>query len=100
MTASDHPLAPADRWHRTFKLLGDRTRLRLLVAMHHQGPGAMTVAELAEFAEVKVVTASAALTLMQEAGAVTAERDGRHVRYRLQDPDIHTVLHHIGAGHA
>lgn len=89
----------ADTWHPVFKLLGDRTRLRLLVALHHGGPSKRTVQELADVTETRVVTASAALNLMSDAGIVQAERQGREMRYSLVDPQVHQVLHHIGALH-
>lgn len=95
----DAALELADSWHPLFKLLGDRTRLRLLVALHHGGPSQRTVQELADVTDTRVVTASAALNLMADAGLVIAERRGREIRYALKDPQIHQVLHHIGALH-
>ena len=98
LTLSD-ALDLADTWHPVFKLLGDRTRLRLLVALHHGGPSQRTVQELADVTETRVVTASAALNLMADAGIVQAERQGREMRYSLVDPRVHRMLHHIGALH-
>ncbi|MBF4552763.1 ArsR/SmtB family transcription factor [Corynebacterium suicordis] len=95
----DGALNLADSWHLLFKLLGDRTRLRLLVALHHGGPSQRTVQELADVTETRVVTASAALNLMANAGLIQAERHGREMRYSLVDPQVHQVLHDIGALH-
>ena len=96
----DGLLGLADEWQPVFKLMSDRTRLRLLVTMHHAGPANMTVQELADATGTRMVTASAALTMMATAGVIKAERDGRQVRYSLVDERVHQVLHYIGASHA
>ncbi|HZK32586.1 MAG TPA: metalloregulator ArsR/SmtB family transcription factor, partial [Corynebacterium sp.] len=90
----------AEEWSPLFKLLGDPTRLRLLLAMHYLGPGQATVGELAELTELRVATASAALTHMAGVGVIRAERQGREVRYALVDVHAHEVLHYLGATHA
>ena len=100
MNNLDGLLNLADEWQPVFKLISDRTRLRLLVAMHHAGPANMTVQQLADATGTRMVTASAALTTMATAGVIKAERDGRQVRYSLVDERVHRVLHHIGASHA
>lgn len=92
--------ALSDEWSGTFRLLGDPTRLRLLTLLHYAGPGALTMSELAERAEVKPATASAALRLLTTAGIVTATRDGRMMRYALTDERVHRLLHHLGGTHA
>ena len=95
-----HVLKTADDWAPVFKVLGDPTRLRLLVTMHHQGPGRRSVTELAEATGVRTVTASAALTSMAAAGIIEPTREGRETRYALTDPRVHDLLHHVGAPHA
>ncbi|AIG64745.1 ArsR family transcriptional regulator [Corynebacterium atypicum] len=92
-------LQQADSWARRFKMLGDPTRLRLLAIMHHRAPGTTTVSELAEFAQVRVPTASAALRAMEASGLVHGSRVGREVRYVLSDPEIHRILHDAGFSH-
>lgn len=95
----EHPVHLADEWAPTFKILGDPTRLRLLLAMHYRGPGVATVSELAEAAGVRVPTASAALIHLTDAGTVTRTKVGREVRYSLTDPRTHDLLHHLGGTH-
>lgn len=90
----------AEEWSPLFKLLGDPTRLRLLLAMHYVGSGEASVGELAELTDIRVPTASAALTHMATAGVLAAERRGREVRYSLVDQHAHDVLHYLGATHS
>lgn len=90
----------ADEWGPVFKVLGDSTRLRLLLAMHYRGPGEATVSELAEAVGVRTATASAALIHMTEAGMIQPHKVGRVVRYSLTDPRIHELLHHLGGTHS
>lgn len=90
----------SDDWAETFRLLGDPTRLRLLTVLHYEGPGTLSMSELAERAGVRTATASAALRLLTTAGIVTATRDGRMMRYALTDERVHRLLHHLGGTHA
>lgn len=92
--------ALSDDWSETFRLLGDPTRLRLLTVLHYVGPGTLSMSELADRAEVKVATASAALRLLTNAGIVTATRDGKMMRYALSDERVHRLLHHLGGTHS
>lgn len=72
-------LEQADDWSGYFKLMGDRTRLRILVVLHYAGPRATTVTEIAEAAGVRVPTASGALRAMEHMGAIKEEHFGREV---------------------
>ena len=90
----------ADDWAPVFKTLSDPTRLRLLLAMHYRGPAEATVSDLAEATGVRVATASASLVTMADSGIIEPVREGRAVRYRLVDDQIHALLHHLGATHA
>lgn len=96
----DDLFVSCDDWAESFRLLGDPTRLRLLMAMHHMGPGTLSMSELADRAGVRSATASAALRLLTAAGVVTATRDGRKRRYALTDERIHRLLHLAGGTHA
>lgn len=95
----EHGVA-ADAWAARFALLGDPTRLRLLVAMHER-PG-LSVGELAQHADIGENAASQALRVLREADWVRTTRDGRTVRYTLRsDVIVHRILHDIlGATHA
>ena len=86
-----------EAWAVLFDLLGDPTRLRLLVHMHRR-PGA-SVAALAEAAGTSQATASQALKVLRGQGWVRAERDGRLMRYVLVDEMAHRVLHLMGQHH-
>ena len=68
--------------------------------MHYVGPGKASVGELAELTDIRVPTASAALTHMATVGVLVAERQGREVRYSLTDQHAHEVLHYLGATHS
>lgn len=95
----DAMVALADQWGPIFKVLGDPTRLRLLLVLHYRGPGEATVTELAAAVGVRIPTASAALIHLTEAGTIEPHKVGREVRYSLTDPRIHELLHHLGGGH-
>ncbi|AKK04323.1 ArsR/SmtB family transcription factor [Corynebacterium epidermidicanis] len=97
--ARETPLPLADEWSPIFKLLGDPSRLRLLLAMHYCGPANATVSELAELTSLRTATASAALKHMEANGVVAAVRSGREVRYRLISAPVHELLHHLGGTH-
>ena len=87
-----------DDWQERFQVLADPLRLRLLTAIHEQA--GRTVGELAEMVEATPTATSLSLKVMRTHGIVRAEVDGRHRRYHLADPDVHTLLHAIGAPHA
>lgn len=73
-----------------FAVLGDPSRLTLLLAIHHAGP--ISVSDLAVAADMNDTTTSQALRLLKAAGIVTSERDGRIVRYRLASEQIAELL--------
>lgn len=91
------PATDVEAWAAVFTLLGDTTRLRLLMAMHHRP--SQTVTELAGAAAIHRDTASQALKVLREQGWVNAERDGRQMRYTLVDVTTHRVLHFMGQRH-
>jgi DNA-binding transcriptional ArsR family regulator len=94
------PVNLAEEWAPIFKVMGDPTRLRLLLAMHYRGPGEATVSELADTVGVRIPTASAALIHLTDAGTIQPHKVGREVRYSLTDPRIHALLHHLGGTHS
>lgn len=67
------------------RTLASGHRLRLI---HALGSGPMGVSELARELGLTQVATSQHLATMRSAGLVTADRDGRAVRYRLTDPEI------------
>lgn len=73
-----------------FALLADPGRLSLLLCIRRAGP--ISVTDLAVATGMHDSTVSQALRLLRTAGAVSAQRDGRVVRYVLADPAIKPLL--------
>jgi DNA-binding transcriptional ArsR family regulator len=73
-----------------FRLLGDPTRIRILLALADADePCVHEIASVVGANETKV---SQALRLLRTAGIVRNRREGRHVRYRLDDDHVRTLL--------
>ncbi len=87
-------------WAEWFALLADPNRLAILLAIHHAPD--ICVTDLAVATGLNDTTVSQALRLLRGHHVVTAHRDGRIIRYRLADEDIHNLLHQFpqwtGAG--
>lgn len=86
-----------DDWSQTLKILADPTRFKLLLILHYQGPGQMTMTELAHESDLRPATASAALRYMSNVGVVNVKRDGRQMYYYLADERTHRMLHYMGS---
>ena len=82
-------------WARRFAVLGDPTRLRLLVCIQAAGP--ISVSDLAVAVDLNEDTVSQTLRFLRANQTVAAERDGRVVRYRLDDEVIQELLGRISA---
>ena len=80
-------------WSGRFALLGDPSRLALLLAIANAGP--ISVTDLAVAADMNDTTVSQALRLLRASGTVVARRDGRIVRYELADDQIKKLLHPV-----
>ncbi|HEX3566152.1 MAG TPA: metalloregulator ArsR/SmtB family transcription factor [Acidimicrobiales bacterium] len=76
-----------------FALLGDPTRLTLLLAIYHAGP--ISVSDLAVAGGMHDTTVSQALRILRAANMVKAIRDGRVVRYQLADDRIGELLERV-----
>lgn len=87
-----------DDWQARFELLADPLRLALVTAIHEKA--GRSVGELAEITGATPTATSQALRILRERELVRAEVDGRRRRYHLADPDVHALLHAIGAPHA
>ncbi|SNT07727.1 ArsR/SmtB family transcription factor [Rhodococcoides kyotonense] len=85
-------------WVQRFDLLGDLTRLRILLCMH-RAPG-ICVSDLSAALGMTATSVSHALRLLRNEGWVAVQRDGKKMTYRLDDDVIHTMLHELGATHA
>ncbi|MDJ0362022.1 metalloregulator ArsR/SmtB family transcription factor [Rhodococcus sp. H29-C3] len=85
-------------WVQRFDLLGDPTRLRILLCMH-RAPG-ICVTDLASALEMTPTSVSHALRLLRNEGWVVVQREGKKMTYRLDDDVVHGMLHQLGATHA
>jgi DNA-binding transcriptional ArsR family regulator len=75
---------------KTFALLGDPTRLTLLTCIKAAGP--ISVSDLAAATGFNDTTVSQTLRYLRAASAVTTERDGRVIRYRLATGPVEELL--------
>ena len=74
----------------TFRLLGDPTRVHILMALDEHDE--LCVHEIAAAVGASETKVSQALRLLRTAGIVRARRDGRHIHYRLDDDHVRTLL--------
>ena len=75
---------------KTFAILGDPTRLALLTCIRAAGP--ISVSDLAAATGFHDTTVSQTLRYLRAAAVVTAERDGRVIRYQLADGPVAALL--------
>lgn len=80
----------ADALERTFKVLANGTRLRLLHALVLR-PG-ISVTELARAIDMKLQAVSNQLQRLTDKGILGSIRDGTSVRYRVIDPCVVGLL--------
>jgi DNA-binding transcriptional ArsR family regulator len=73
-----------------FAVLADPTRLALLTCISAAGP--ISVSDLAAATGLNDTTVSQALRHLRATQIVTAERDGRIIRYQLADGRVATLL--------
>jgi DNA-binding transcriptional ArsR family regulator len=88
-------LADTRAWAQRFAVLGDPTRLRLLLCIKTAGP--ISVSDLAVAADLNDDTVSQTLRFLRASQTVTTERDGRVIRYRLADNVIEDLLDRVTA---
>lgn len=74
--------APTAELAETFRILGDPTRLRILLAL---SVGELCVCDLAELFDVTPSAISHQLRLLRAHGFVRSRRDGKMAYYRLDD---------------
>jgi DNA-binding transcriptional ArsR family regulator len=80
-------------WAERFSIVGDPTRLALLLAIGEAGP--ISVTDLAAATAVNDTTVSQALRLLRASGTVVAQRDGRVMRYVLADKHVAELLQYV-----
>jgi DNA-binding transcriptional ArsR family regulator len=79
----------------TYKLLGDPTRLRIVMALKS---GEMCVCDLAAFAGVSESAVSHQLRRLRELSLVKHRRDGQTLYYSLDDAHVYSLID-IGLEH-
>ena len=72
-----------------FRGFADPSRLSIMETLR---AGEMTVTEIVEATELSQSNISNHLACLRDCGLVTAEQDGRYVRYRLSDPRVDQLL--------
>lgn len=80
-------------WARRFAVLGDPSRLALLLTIQRDGP--ICVSDLAATTGLKPTTVSQALRLLRAHELVRAEREGSLMRYELVDDALDALLGHV-----
>ncbi|HWN63334.1 MAG TPA: metalloregulator ArsR/SmtB family transcription factor [Streptosporangiaceae bacterium] len=84
------PAADVQARAKAFAVLGDPTRLTLLIAIKAAGP--ISVSDLAAASGLNDTTVSQTLRYLRAAEVVSAERDGRVIRYQLADGPVAALL--------
>lgn len=82
----------ADEAAELLKMLSNPARLRILCALM---PGELSVGELEQALGASQSYVSGQLARMRTDGFVAAERDGRTIRYRLNDARLTPVLERL-----
>jgi len=72
-----------------FRGLADPSRLSIMEALRR---APLTVGEIATAASLSQPNTSNHLGCLRDCGLVTAEQDGRYVRYQLSDPRVEALL--------
>ena len=83
-------LAQANSVRRTFQVLADATRLRLLHALVRAGE--MCVSDLARAVEMKPQAVSNQLQRLLDRGILASRRNGNFIHYRIIDPCVVGLL--------
>ena len=83
-----------------FKMMGDMTRLRILMALHES---ALCVTHICERVGMSQSAVSHQLALLRRANLVRVMRTGKNVVYSLCDEHVRLMLDmvdlHVGEGH-
>jgi DNA-binding transcriptional ArsR family regulator len=87
---------PLTQAARTFRLLGNRTRLRLLLALRDRGE--LSARDLAAAAGRARSALSNDLFRLRAAGVVGRRRAGQQTFYHLGSPFVARLLHRVGQG--
>jgi len=72
-----------------FKVLGDETRMRLVLAL---GESERCVSDLAESLDMTTSAVSHQLRALRNAGLVRSRREGKNIYYALDDEHVEEIL--------
>lgn len=81
--------APAEELAETFKILGDPTRVRILLAL---AAAELCVCDLADLFAVTPSAVSHQLRLLRAHRLVRSRREGKLAYYSLDDDHVHTLF--------
>jgi ArsR family transcriptional regulator len=81
--------ADAARAARTFRILGNATRVRIVDALRH---GDLCVCDLSVLLDMKISTISHQLALLKQERIVRGRRDGKMIHYALDDHHVHGLF--------
>lgn len=80
-----------------FRIFGDRTRVRILLALDS---GELCVCDISETLGISMSATSHQLRMLRDAHLVTSRREGKSIYYSLCDDHVRTVLEtaleHVG----
>ena len=83
-------LKDMEDWARSFSLLGDVTRLKILISLAHAKE--LCVYDLADVLEMETSAISHQLRKLKDGGLVGNHREGPTIYYHLESDDIREVL--------
>lgn len=89
------PAHELDRLARTYKVMGDPTRLKIIIAL---GGGEMCVCDLSAYLGISESAVSHQLSRLKDLALVKHRRDGQILYYSLDDDHVGAILR-VGLGH-
>ncbi len=89
MEQKGHPTKSVEEMTAFFKVLGDETRMRIVLALSHQEH---CVGELSSILGLTDSAVSHQLKALRSAGLVRARREGKNIYYMLADEHVTEIL--------
>lgn len=80
----------------TFKVFGDKTRIKILYVLHNSE---LCVCDIAQLLDMNQSAISHQLKVLKQAKLIKSRRDGKSIFYSLDDSHVHTILS-MGMEHA
>lgn len=85
-----------DKISDTFKVFGDKTRIKILFVLHAKE---LCVCDIAQLLDMNQSAISHQLRVLKQAKLIRSRRDGKQVFYSLDDSHVRTILS-MGMEHA